>query len=82
MIREIARTAEDRGFKVEEVEEDKVEISKENIDPIVLAYVDIEPTVEGRIEVTRQQLKDFHEYAVNSEQLLLVVINTEDKGYV
>jgi len=82
MIRDIARAAEDRGFKVEEVEEGKVEISKENIDPIVLAYVGIEPTVEGRIEVTRQQLKDFHEYAVNSEQLLLVVINTEDKGYV
>ncbi len=82
MIRDISRTAEDRGFKVEEVEEGKVEISKDNIDPIVLAYVDIEPSVEGKIEITRQQLKDFHEYAVNSEQLLLVVIKTEDNEYL
>ena len=82
MIREITRTAEDRGFKVEEAGEDRIEISKPNVDPIILAFVNVQPSSDNSLEITRGQLKEFHEEAVSSEQLLLVVIKTEDKGYV
>jgi hypothetical protein len=80
MITEISREAEDRGFTAKKIADNKVEITKEDIDPIVLSYIDTEPTTEGQLEVTRSQLKDEHEYAVNNQTLVLLCIKPEDQG--
>ena len=78
---EIKTRATSAGFDVKDLkdEEDKIEISKDMVDPIILHIVKHVPTAEHQIiEITRPELNALHEYAIEHETLLILVTEADD----
>jgi len=78
MKTEITREAEDRSWKVKPLTDDKIELSKPEVDPIILAVVSTVPTDGGIIEITRLELNAYHEFAIEHEKPVILCIKTDE----
>ena len=76
--KEVQREAEDRGWKVKPLTEDKIQLSKAEVDPIILAVVSTVPTNGGIIEITRPELNELHEYAIEREKPVILCIRSDE----
>ena len=75
---EVQREAENRDFDVKEIADDKLQISKTDIDPIILAVLSTVPTDGGIIEITRPILNNLHEYAVDNKKPVILCIRADE----
>ena len=76
---EVQREAEDRGFDVKEIADDKLQISKTDIDPLILAVLDTVPTKDTEIiEITRPELNAYHEFAIEHEKPVILCIRADE----
>jgi hypothetical protein len=78
MKTEIQRESEDRGWKVKPLTEDKIELSKPEVDPIILAVISTVPTDGGIIEITRPILNNLHEFAIDNKKPVILCIRTDE----
>jgi len=75
---EVQREAENRDFDVKEIADDKLQISKTDIDPIILAVLSTVPTDGGIIEITRPELNAYLECAIDNKKPVILCIRADE----